>query len=80
MKVTVLPNPSKTGFTLKLESESEQPLNLRILDLNGKELSRLGNLSANTVIRVGDNLMTGFYLAEIIQGQERKIVKLVKIQ
>lgn len=80
MKVTVLPNPSKTGFTLKLESESEQPLNLRILDLNGKELSRLGNLSANTVIRVGDNLMTGFYLAEIIQGQERKVVKLIKIQ
>jgi len=80
LKVAVLPNPSKTAFTLTLQSESELPVNLRILDLNGKEISRLGNLSANSIIRIGDNLRTGFYLAEIVQGQERKIVKLVKIQ
>lgn len=80
LSVLVLPNPSKTTFTLSLQSESELPVNMRILDLNGKEISRLGNLSANSAIKVGDNLRTGFYLAEIVQGQERKIVKLVKIQ
>ena len=79
-KVSVLPNPSRTSFTLFLESNNELPVNIRILDVQGREINRSGNISANSIIKLGDKLNTGFYLAEIIQGDERKIVKLVKIQ
>ena len=79
-KVAVLPNPSKTSFTLSIESNNELPVNIRILDAQGREVNRLGNISANTIINVGGKLNTGFYLAEIVQGNERKIIKLVKIQ
>ena len=79
-KVSVLPNPSRTSFTLSLESNNELPVNIRILDVQGREINRSGNISANSIIKLGDKLNTGFYLAEIIQGDERKIVKLVKIQ
>jgi hypothetical protein len=79
-KVSVLPNPSRTSFALSIESNSELPVNIRILDVQGREINRLGNISANSIIKLGDNLHTGFYLAEIVQGNEKKIVKLVKIQ
>ncbi|HEU5165292.1 MAG TPA: T9SS type A sorting domain-containing protein, partial [Chitinophagaceae bacterium] len=79
-KVSVLPNPSKTSFTLLIESNNELPVNIRILDVQGREINRLGNISANSIIKLGDKLNTGFYLAEILQGEERKIIKLVKIQ
>jgi predicted extracellular nuclease len=79
-KVAVLPNPSRTSFTLSIESNNNMPVNVRILDVQGREINRLGNVSANSILNIGDKLNTGFYLAEIIQGNERKIVKLVKIQ
>jgi hypothetical protein len=76
----VLPNPSRTSFTLSIESNNVLPINIRILDLQGREVNRLVDISANSIIKLGDKLYTGFYLAEIIQGEEKKIVKLVKIQ
>jgi len=79
-KVSVLPNPSRTSFTLSIESNNVLPINIRILDLQGREVNRLVDISANSIIKLGDKLYTGFYLAEIVQGEEKKIVKLVKIQ
>ncbi len=80
LKVDVLPNPSHSTFTLVIESKNVQAVNIRILDINGREVSRMANLSANTLIKLGDNLRTGIYFAEAIQGNERKIVKLIKIE
>jgi PKD repeat protein len=80
LKVSVLPNPSRISFALSIESNNELPVNIRILDVQGREISRLGNLSANSIVKIGNNLKTGFYLAEIVQGNERRILKLVKIQ
>jgi PKD repeat protein len=79
-KVAVLPNPSRLSFTLSIESNNDLPVNIRILDVQGREIDRLENRSANSIVKIGDRLNTGFYLAEIVQGNERKIVKLVKIQ
>jgi predicted extracellular nuclease len=79
-KVAVLPNPSRTSFTLSFESNNDIPVNIRILDVQGREVNRLGNISANSIIQIGDKLNNGFYLAELVQGNERKILKLVKIQ
>ena len=69
----VLPNPSRTSFTLSIESNSVLPVNIRILDAQGREVNRLGNVSANSILKTGDKLKTGFYLAEIVQGNEKKL-------
>lgn len=70
---------SRTTFTLSIQNNNELPVSIRIFDLQGREINRIGNVSANSVVNLGNNLKTGFYMAEIIQGEERKIVKLVKI-
>ena len=79
-KIAVLPNPSRASFILSIESNYDTPVHIRILDVQGREIERKGNIPANSILKIGDKLNTGFYLAEIVQGDERKVVKLVKIQ
>ena len=52
---------------------------LRVIDISGK-IIETKNVTSNQTIRIGDNYRAGIYFAEITQGNERKIVKLVKIQ
>ena len=80
LKISVLPNPSRSSFTISIESNNDLPVHIRILDIAGREINQLRDLSANSVVIPGNNLKPGFYLAEVVQGNERKIVKLVKIQ
>jgi uncharacterized protein len=78
LKVFVFPNPSSTSFTLFIESISQLPANIRIVDMQGKQVARLVN--TGSVVDIGEKLNPGIYLAEIIQGDERRVVKLVKIK
>jgi hypothetical protein len=79
-KVAVRPNPSRTSFTFSIESNNDALVNIRILDVQGREVNRLRNIPTNSIVTIGDNLSTGFYLAEIVQDGERRVVKLLKIQ
>jgi len=78
LKVSVLPNPSRSFFTIEIESKNTDPVIIRILDVHGREVSRFSNFAANTYIRLGSELRTGIYFAEIIQRTEIKVLKLVK--
>jgi len=80
LTVSVLPNPSRSSFTLSIESNNDLPVNIRILDIAGRQIDRLADLSPNSTVKLGNNLKTGFYLAEVVQGNAKKIVKLVKIR
>ena len=77
--VLVRPNPSAKTFTLNITGDFASPVILRVVDISGRIIEHK-NLSANQTIKIGDNYRPGMYFAEIIQGAERKMVKLVKIQ
>ena len=79
LAVNVMPNPSAESFTLNVSSDPDAPLILRVIDISGRVIERK-NLTANQTIKIGERYRPGMYLAEIIQGNERKIMKLVKIQ
>jgi len=75
-----IPNPSSNYFTLKIESDNnEQKINLRVLDLQGRLVEVKSNLSANQTLQLGSSYLPGVYIAEIIQGNRRRFVKLVKL-
>ncbi|TDO25395.1 HYR domain-containing protein [Sediminibacterium goheungense] len=78
LKVTVMPNPSTTYFTLKLESKNQTPVELRIIDAGGRVVDARSKLGANSSIQVGHNYNSGIYYAEFIQGTQRKVVRLIK--
>jgi len=79
LKVSVLPNPSISFFNLKIESNSSMPVSIRVIDVYGREISRTGNLQINNYFKLGNELKAGLYFAEIIQGDQRKVLKLIKL-
>jgi hypothetical protein len=78
--VKAYPNPSVTDFRLVVESGSDEPIHVRIIDLSGVVRSNLTHHSKEGSIVVGGKLNSGMYMAEITQGKNRKVIKLVKAQ
>jgi N-acetylneuraminic acid mutarotase len=80
LTIIVNPNPSINHFTFKIESNNpEQKVSVRILDLLGRQLETRDNLSANQTLQIGNNYKAGVYIAEIIQGNQRRVIRLVKL-
>lgn len=78
LKVTVLPNPSTTFFTLKFESRLEAPVTLRVMDASGRVVDAKSKISGNSTLQVGHNYSSGTYFAEIVQGNQRRVIQLIK--
>ncbi len=80
LKVIVAPNPSSHAFQLNVVSIYNEPVMIRIMDLAGRQVEVLNNASSNQTITIGHKLRAGTYIAEVISGKEREVVKLVKMQ
>jgi len=79
LSVSVLPNPSSTYFNLVIKSSDFTPANVRIFDVNGKVISLFNKTGINSTLKLGsENWAAGTYYAEVTQGSQRKVVKLVK--
>ncbi len=79
-KVNIFPNPSSTNFKLNIDSKSNEPVTIRILDMVGKEINVIqSSKTKSSVLQIGAALIAGTYFAEIKQGSNRQIVKLVKL-
>ena len=78
-KVNVYPNPTAYDFSIQVLSKSNEPITVRILDVNGKVISVGNTFLKGNNIKAGANLPGGTYIAEVTQGTNRKTVKLVKL-
>jgi len=73
------PNPTQSAFTIKLESSvTTEKVRLRVYDLSGRTVQVMNGLSANQTIQVGVDYRPGVYFIEMIQGTQRKQLKLIK--
>lgn len=72
-------NPTRNYFTLNAESSNNDPLNIKISDVNGRVIETLRNESAGKTFMIGNKYFPGVYFAEITQGQNTRIVKLIKL-
>jgi hypothetical protein len=78
--VKVLGNPSFSTFRLKLESnDMVGKITVKVVDVNGRLMEVQQNLNAGQVIEIGRKYNQGTYFAEVMQGEQRKVVKLIKI-
>lgn len=78
LTVKALPNPSMDHFTLIIRSNSDQPVQFRILDVLGRTIENKQNIASNTTQVVGAAYLPGVYYAEITQGGNQVKIKLVK--
>lgn len=80
LRLTVMGNPSKTLFTVKIESKHNQPVQIRVFDMYGRTVEAKANQLPNSNVQFGQNLNTGTYYAEFTQGSRRKVVQLMKVK
>ena len=78
-RVNAYPNPSAGEFSLQVISQSNEPIRVRIIDMNGIVRSVSNVASKTNIIKVGANLLGGTYVAEITQGQNKQLIKLFKL-
>ncbi len=79
LAVQVLPNPSTSVFTLLVSSQRTERIVVRVLDVQGRVLEQQISNAQSQSIKVGEGFRPGIYFAEIIQGNERKLIKLLKL-
>ncbi len=76
--VNIFPNPTSSHFTIKFNSDFDSEIVLVLRDLAGREIQKFENLTSDPEFEFGSNLPMGVYLAEISNGDERKIFRLIK--
>jgi len=77
--VSAYPNPSSAEFLLKVTGAGNSQVTVRLLDVNGMVRSTHIMNPKSNVIKLGNDLKAGTYMAEVIQGNNRKVVKLIKL-
>ena len=78
LEASINPNPSGDHFTLHVSEANESNGELVLSNMLGEELLHKTNLKPGDDFSFGEDLSSGIYIAMLIQGQERKILKLVK--
>ena len=78
-EVLASPNPTAKDFKLQILSNSAEAIHLRIVDGAGRILLLLDNVQKGALLSVGNDFRAGTYFAEIIQGNTKKTIKLVKL-
>ncbi|MEO6000468.1 MAG: malectin domain-containing carbohydrate-binding protein, partial [Chitinophagaceae bacterium] len=78
LSVKTLENPTDHQFTLKISSGSAKPVTLSIYNTVGQLLEARNNVSPGGVQLFGLSYRPGLYYAEIRQGNEKVIMKLIK--
>jgi hypothetical protein len=77
--VAAYPNPFNSSFNIKVESSSDELVNMRVIDASGRLIEEKTNIAASQIIKLGERYINGVYLVEIIQGNNRKTTRLVKM-
>ena len=77
--VVASPNPAVSQFRLDITSAVSDPVTVKVMDISGRVVANLPQTKPGQPVIFGGNLSKGTYLAEVAQGFERKIVKLVKL-
>ena len=80
LKLTVMGNPGRTMFTVKIESRYNQPVQIRIFDTYGRAVEAKANQLPNSTVQFGHHLGAGTYYAEFVQGSSRKLLQLMKVK
>ncbi|HSC53241.1 MAG TPA: T9SS type A sorting domain-containing protein [Phnomibacter sp.] len=81
LDIRIQNNPSSgtSAFQLQLRSNDKvTPINLRVLNANGKPIESREKLSTGNTVEMGRLWIQGLYFVEVIQGQQRKVLKLLK--
>jgi hypothetical protein len=77
----VYANPTSNSFGLQpMSSDKHTRMLLRITDVSGRVIAIYDQLKDSQNLIIGDAFDKGVYFAELIQGDQRKVIRLLKIK
>ncbi len=79
LSVLLTPNPSNSYFTLRVKATTQEAVQLKVIDINGRSLFTTKGLPEQA-FKFGESFAPGVYMIEVRQGDEVKTVKAVKIK
>lgn len=78
INVEAFPNPFNKSLSIYVNSHSDEIINVRIYDTQGKLVYNNENVTPLTILNIEQELLSGVFMLETIQGSERKTMKIVK--
>jgi hypothetical protein len=78
LEIAAMPNPSNSIFNLVIRGSNKSPVQIRVTDMFGRVVEQYDKISSNTVLKIGRKLNGGSYFAEVIQGDQRRFIKIIK--
>ena len=79
LDVQAYPNPTTSSFTIKVLSNNRKDvISMTVTDVNGRVMEKRNNIIAGQTVQLGSAYRTGIYFVEVLQGENRKQVKLLK--
>ena len=80
LSVQAYPNPAQSQFNIKLQSSNtKDAISIIVYGMNGKVVETRQNLKAGQSLVLGGMYRPGIYILEMIQGGQRKQLKLIKV-
>ena len=76
-KVTLFPNPTTTGFSIKVFSAETTTASIKIMDVQGRLIKTLYAFPQET-ISFGNDFKPGVYMLEVSDGLKKKSIRAVK--
>ena len=76
MSVNVYPNPTTTSFKLLLKN-TVSLVTVNVMDVQGRFIKSV-KAAGNEILTLGADLKSGAYMIEVISGNEKKTVRVVK--
>jgi parallel beta-helix repeat protein len=82
LTVKAYPNPSSYYFNVTTQGgNTSEQMTIRVIDMSGRQIQVKTGITTNNTLQIGQDLMPGSYILELIQGNkkvEQKIIKLSK--
>jgi hypothetical protein len=78
LDVSVFPNPSSGSFFADVSTPSEESCELVVMDMTGRIVEKIGNIVPGESVEFGGGLAAGMYSVEILQGEEKQVLRIVK--
>jgi len=79
LEIAAMPNPSTSNFNVTIKGSNKSTVQLRVTDMFGRLVEHYEKINSNATVVIGQRLKGGTYFVEVIQGEQRKIVKLIKV-
>ena len=77
LSINAFPNPTQSYFNLAIKSDSRETVTIRVFDISGRLLQQMSG-SVDQLYRFGETFAAGTYVAEVLQGTQREVAKIIK--